>query len=305
MRGCGNGFEEEGEMMSFGEAIAYGAATIINAIATGRGAAFGVDLWTRARVRKTNDVGKIECKILSEPSENTALIKEAVLKVYRHFSVQDKFGAYAETESNIPIAKGLKSSSVAANALVLATTAALGKKLKDSDVLELSVNAAVSAKTTITGAFDDTCASFFGNVVITDNLNRKILQNFDVEENLVVLFHIPPLKSYTYTSNVKRMKLIASHVEVAFKEALLGNYWTALTLNGVLYSAALGYDAGPAIDALEAGALASGLSGKGPATVAVAHGDIANEILDAWRTYGGDVIRAKVNKEKSRVTRQS
>ncbi|MEJ2280506.1 MAG: hypothetical protein P8X97_01085 [Candidatus Bathyarchaeota archaeon] len=30
------------------EAISHGAATIINAIATGKGAAIGVDLWTKA-----------------------------------------------------------------------------------------------------------------------------------------------------------------------------------------------------------------------------------------------------------------
>lgn len=290
--------------MSFGEAIAYGAATIINAIATGRGAAFGVNLWTKARVRLTDDVGNIEGKILSEPSEDTTLIRETILVVLKHFHVDDEFGAYAETESNIPIAKGLKSSSAAANALVLASIAALGKKLKDTDVVNLSVNAAVSAKTTITGAFDDTCASFFGNVVITDNLKREILRHFDVDENLTVLFHIPPQKSYTYKSNVDKMRLIAPQVEVAFKEALSGNYWTALTLNGVLYSAALGYNTSPAFEALEAGALASGLSGKGPATVAVAQIDVAHKIIDAWRSYDGDVIRAKVNKEKAKVTWQ-
>ena len=33
------------------EAISHGAATIINAIATGKGAAVGVDLWTKATVK--------------------------------------------------------------------------------------------------------------------------------------------------------------------------------------------------------------------------------------------------------------
>ena len=290
--------------MGFSEAVSHGAATIINAISIGRGAAFGVDLWTRARVRLTDDKGNVEGRILSEPSEDISLIREAVLTVFRRFRVDGKLGAYAETESNIPIARGLKSSSVAANALVLATAAALEKKLGDNAVLNLAVDSAIRAKTTITGAFDDACASFFGNVVVTDNSERKILKRFDVEEDLEVLFHIPPQKSYTYTSDVKRMKLIAPQVEVAFKEALAGNYWTALTLNGILYSAALGYDAKPAVEALEAGALASGLSGKGPATVAVARSDKVRGIMDAWRPFGGDVIRARVNKEKARVTRQ-
>lgn len=291
-------------MGGFGEAVAYGAATVINAIATGCGAAFGVDLWTKARVRLTEDAGRVEGKILSESREDTTLIREAVLAVFRRFHVDDEFGAYAETESNIPIAKGLKSSSAAANALVLATVAALGKKLRDREVLNISVDAAVKAKTTITGAFDDTCASYYGNVVVTDNLKRKTLRAFEVEEDLDVLFHVPPQKSYTYTSDVGRMKLIAPQVEVAFKEALSGNYWNALTLNGILYSAALGYNAEVAITALEAGALASGLSGKGPATVAVVRSGKARKVMAAWRSYDGEIIRAKINREKAKVTRQ-
>ncbi|MCJ7634279.1 shikimate kinase [Candidatus Bathyarchaeota archaeon] len=290
--------------MGFGEAVAYGAGTIINAIATGKGAAFGVNLWTKARVRLTNKIGEIEGKILSEPSEDMKLIKEVVRSVFEYFKVENEFGAYIETESNIPIAKGLKSSSVAANALVLASTAALGKRLKDANAINLSIDSALRAKTTITGAFDDTCASFFGNIVLTDNLKRRIIRHFDVEADLVVLFHVPPKKSYTYTSDVNRMRLIAPQVNVAFKEALSGNYWTALTLNGILYSAALGYDPRPAISALEAGAIASGLSGKGPATVAITKNDAVHKIIDAWRVYSGDIIQAGINKEKSKVMRK-
>ncbi len=39
------------------EAISHGAATIINAIATGKGAAVGVDLWTKAAVALTDEAG--------------------------------------------------------------------------------------------------------------------------------------------------------------------------------------------------------------------------------------------------------
>lgn len=125
-----------------------------------------------------------------------------------------------------------------------------------------------------------------------------------VRDDLSVLFHVPRQKSYTYASNVDRMKLIAPQVEVVFREALSGNYWTALTLNGILYSAALGYEPKVAIDALEAGAIASGLSGKGPATVAIVPDGGVDRIVDAWHSYGGRVIKAKINREKARMTRK-
>lgn len=291
-------------MTGFGEAVAYGAATIINAIATGKGAAIGVNLWTRAKVQLSTDAGIVRGRIIAEPDEDTTLIREAVLGVLQYFHVDKEFGAEAQTESNIPIARGLKSSSVAANALILATIAALRKKLSYLAIIALGVDAALRAKTTITGAFDDGCASFFGNIVVTDNLQRNILKKFIVKDDLSVVFHIPNKKSYTYTSNVSRMKLIAPQVEIAFQEVLSGNYWTALTLNGILYSAALGYDQNIALDALEVGALAAGLSGKGPATVAIVAEDGVGNVVNVWRSYGGRIITAKINKEKARITRR-
>jgi len=289
-------------MVGFGTAVAHGAVTVINAIATGKGATLGINLWTRARVRLTSERGIVRGRILSEPSEDTTLIKEAVLAVLKYFHVESKFGAEVETESNIPIAKGLKSSSVASNALVLATVAALGKDIDDLIALNLGVDASIKAKTTITGAFDDACASFFGDIIVTDNLDRRILKKFKVKEGLAVLLHVPSMKSYTYESNVNRMKLIAPQVEVAFREVLLGNYWTGLTMNGILYSAALGFEQGVIIDALEAGAIASGLSGKGPATVAISHEVDVDRILDSWYSYGGEIIHVKVNNEKAKIT---
>ncbi len=290
-------------MAGFGEAVAYGAATIINAIATGRGAAFGVDLKTTAKVTLTNEAGVVRGRIVGDEGENTALIEKAILLVLKHFGAEKRYGASAETESSIPIARGLKSSSAAANALVLAATAALGETLDDLTTLNLCVDAALEASTTVTGAFDDACASSLGGVIITDNLERKILRRYEVEEDYRVLFLIPQRRVYTVTTDVKRMRLIAPQVEIAFKEALSGNYWQALTLNGLLYSAALGYDPKPALDALEAGALASGLSGKGPATVTVASKERLGAIMEAWRSYAGQTIQTRINGRKASVVR--
>ena len=48
-----------------------------------------------------------------------------------------------------------------------------------------------------------------------------------------------------------------------------GKVWEALTLNGLIYSAASNQNTTIAIDALAAGAVAAGLCGKGPAVTAV------------------------------------
>lgn len=287
--------------MGKAEAISHGAATIVNAIATGKGAAVGVDLWTKARVQLTDKAGTIEGNIVSDPTENPVLIEKTVSKVLEYFNLKGRFGAKVDTWSNIPIARGLKSSSVAANAITLATVAALDKRLDDLTILNLGVDAAIEAKVTITGAFDDACASYFGGVVVTDNLERKIVKRFKIDENLTVLFYVPAKKVYTSGSDVQRMRTMASLVKTAYKQAVKGNYWSALTLNGLIYSSALGHNPSIAIDALATGALAAGLSGTGPAVTAIVSEEKIDRVKDAWQMYEGDILQARLNHEKAKV----
>src|SRR5512135_2086235 len=176
--------------MTFGraEAVAHGAATIVNAIATGKGAALGVDLWTKAQVELTSEAGAIKGEIASDPTETTLLIEKAVNRVFEKFKVEKRFGATVKTNSNIPIARGLKSSSAAANAVVLATVTAMGETLADMEIVNLAVDAAFDAKVTVTGAFDDATASYFGGIVVTDNTNRKLLKRTIPPKDLQVLF---------------------------------------------------------------------------------------------------------------------
>lgn len=282
-------------------AIAHGAATIVNAIALGKGAAFGVDLWTRAEVKLTDEPGVYRAEIVSDPKESTLLIEKTVAKVLQRFGLEKNFGAKIKTLSNIPIAKGLKSSSVAANATALAAMAALGKPLDDLEIVKLGVEAAFDAKVTITGAFDDACASYFGGIVITDNFKCEIIKQLPSPENLTVLFHVPLQKAYTADSNVSRLKTLKPLVEVAFEKAVEGKVWEALTLNGLIYSSAYNFNTKIAIDALATGAVAAGLCGKGPAVSAVVPNDKVNEVKAALQKYEGEILEAQLNCEKAKV----
>ena len=288
-------------MTAHAEAISHGAATIINAIATGKGAALGVDLWTKASVTLTDEKGQVEVNIQSDSSENPALAQKTVQRVLKHFGLDNQFGAKVETTSNIPVARGLKSSSVAANAIALATTAALERSLDDVMVVKLGVDGALDAEVTITGAFDDACASYFGGIIITDNMERRIIKRIEPAEPLKVLFFVPAKKTYTASSDVKRMKAMASAVKVAYNEALNGNYWAALIINGLIFSAALGYDPSIAVDALAAGALASGVSGTGPAVSAVVSEEKIDLVKEAWQSREGEILEANINQKKAKV----
>ncbi|PSQ64449.1 MAG: shikimate kinase, partial [Halobacteriales archaeon SW_9_67_24] len=89
-----------------GRASAPAAGTVINALATGRGAAFAIDRETTATVELGGrDVtGEID----GAPDADTRLIERCVELVVAEYG--DGEGAGVQTESEIPMAAGLKSS---------------------------------------------------------------------------------------------------------------------------------------------------------------------------------------------------
>ncbi len=270
-----------------GYACAYGAGTIINAIATWKGAAFGIDLRTEAEVILT-DSKKIQGYI--DGGGDTSLIERCVELILLRFGAE--FGAKVTTKSEIPISSGLKSSSAAANAAVLATLDALGEKLEPIEAVKIGVQAALDSKVTITGAFDDACASMLGGFVITDNRKKELIKR--VERDFEVLILVPGQEKPSPAS-VARSRFIAPWVELAYREAISGNYERAMTLNGFLYCAALGFSTEPMMAALELGIEGTGLSGTGPAYTALGSPDLLDRLEPVWRGMDGKVIRTEVN----------
>ncbi|MFZ2410110.1 MAG: shikimate kinase [Candidatus Methanoperedens sp.] len=274
-------------MKQSGYAYAFGAGTIINAIATWKGAAFGIDLKTEAEVVLTDDK---KIKGYMEEGGDTELIERCVELTLSRFGSTS--GAKVATKSQIPIASGLKSSSAAANATVLATLDALGEKLEPIEAAKIGVQAALDAKVTITGAFDDACASMLGGFVITDNKKLELIRR--VERDSEVLILAPEKKVFSSAANVARSRLIGRWVELAYKEALAGNFEKAMTLNGFLYCAALGFSTEPMMAALEVGVEGVSLSGTGPAYTALGSPELLDKLEHVWGRMGGKVIRTKV-----------
>ena len=283
-------------MKQSGYAYAYGAGTIINAIATWKGAAFGIDLKTEAEVVLTESK-KIQGYI--EEGGDTGLIERCVELTLLRFGSSS--GAKVATKSEIPIASGLKSSSAAANAAVLATVDALDEELEPMEAIKIGIQAALDAKVTITGAFDDACASMLGGFVITDNKKKELISRVERDSDVLIL--APEKKVFSSSTNVARSRLIGRWVELAYKEALAGNYEKAMTLNGFLYCSALGFSPEPMMAALEVGIEGVSLSGTGPAFTALGSRELLDKLEPIWRGMGGKVIRTKVNNTGGKACR--
>lgn len=197
----------------------------------------------------------------------------------------------AVVKSNIPISKGLKSSSAAANALINAISDAIKEDLNDLDVIKLGVEAAKKAGVTITGAFDDACASLLGGLCITDNLKLKLLKREEINTKKVIIY-VPKEKIPTASLKKIDFKILSPYIEEAFNLVLKGKWRKAMIANGLAYASFLGYNIKTIFDALNSGALAAGLSGTGPAIAAIA--DNPEEIVATWKKDDVDIILTEI-----------
>ncbi|MCL2687342.1 MAG: shikimate kinase [Methanobrevibacter sp.] len=276
-----------------------GSATIVNAIATGHGSAFGINLDIKAKI-KTIDSG-IVCN--PDLDVDTSLMEICAKNVFDYYDIDldSEIGVSISTQSNLPPASGLSSSSAISNAVTLAVskivTSEFDKKpMNDLEIINLAVDSSLEAGVTITGAFDDATASYFGGVTVTDNFNREIIIKEKMSDHKLLIY-MPDKHSMTANSDVERMKLLAPLVDMAFEKACQREYYNALILNGILYSNTLGFDTNLAIDALEKGAIASGLSGTGSAFVAIVDEKSKDYVKDVWNSYtdSGRIIETKVD----------
>ena len=278
-----------------------GSATIINAIATGFGSAFGIGLDIECEARTIPD--SIECE--NDVGADTGLMELCVEKVFDHYGIdKNEFGVSIKTRSKLPMASGLSSSSASSNAIVKATSSLVSQEfnyrpLDDLEIINMAIDASLDAGVTITGSFDDATASYFGGVVVTDNRNRKFIVRERMEEH-PILIYMPNFYSKSGDSDADRMKVLAPLVETAYGFACKKDYFKALNLNGLIYSATLGFDSAIAIDALSAGAIASGLSGTGSSFVAVVDEESIDEVKQAWEKYEGRVIETNVDNDGCR-----
>jgi shikimate kinase len=244
-------------MKGEGQAIAHGAVTILNAFATGKGGALGIDLWTRARVALREGSGEIVGRELDSRDQNRLSVTVA-RRIIEHFGYDRRVSGEVTTKSNIPSAVGLKSSSAAANAVALATASALGESIDDDTLLRIGIEVSMECGASLTGAYDDSYASYHGGAVITDNELRKVEKNIRVPNPVELLILVPERKRFTGSLDRSRFSPIRNISEIAYEQALKGKIWDAMTLNGLAVSSILGEDPNPALCAIQAGALGSG-----------------------------------------------
>jgi len=281
--------------MSLAKATVHGAISIVNAIATGKGATLGISLKLETILEASPGKGIV---IESDnQSLSSRLINRTIQKMVSKRELE-RTKLHVLLKSEIPTGYGLKSSSAISSSVALACARLFKPKVDEHQVLLASVNASIETKVSITGAYDDACACYYGGFVVTHNYKRKIIHSEKGPKNLSAIIFVPKSRK---RGNVKKLKTLEAVFSKAWNLAKNSDYWNAMILNGLATSAILNSDPKIISDLIEKGAVGASVSGNGPAIVAVTKHENLSKIKKVFSNLEGRIIVSDVNNTKADV----
>ncbi len=272
-----------------------GAISLVNAIAAKKGATLGIALVTEAIVKKSEGLGIIVNAPKNSPGRK--LVAMTVEKSITRLQLKShKITVSLKTQ--IPSGYGLKSSSAISTAVALACAKLFSKKINDKKVIRAGVDASIKAGVSITGAYDDACACYYGGFCVTDNRAKKLVAAKKSPRNTYAVIYIPYKRA---RGNPKHLRTMSKTFRRAWNMALSGDYWNAMILNGVASSAVLNTDPSLVGKMIYAGALGVSVSGNGPAVAAVVKKENILKVKRQFPKSQGRIITASLNCKKASV----
>jgi len=277
------------------KATVNGAISLVNAIATWKGATLGITSKVEAVVSATEGKG-IHLELDNQNTSSRLVNKVVEFAVPKKELEKNKIEISLRSE--IPTGYGLKSSSAISSVISLACHKLFKPNYTDSLVLNAGIDASLATKVSMTGAYDDACACYFGGIQVTDNKARKVIRTEKTPTNLVAVVFVPKSRK---RGNVKQLKVLDVIFERAWSFAKNGDYWNAMVLNGYATSAVLSSDPKIISSLIENGALGASVSGNGPSIAAIVKKDNAPKIKKVFSEHEGAIMTAEINNKRAEV----
>ena len=277
------------------KATVHSAISIVNAIATGKGATLGISKDVSVEIETSH--GKGITVEIGKRQVNSRLINRVIEKIVPKNTLS-KTKLRILVDSEVPTGYGLKSSSAISTAVAMGCAKLFKPDMNDFEILRVGVDASIETKVSLTGAYDDACACYFGGFIVTDNYKRKIIHSKKCQNNISAIIFIPKSRR---RGNVKKLKILSDVFEQAWNLAKKSDYWNAMTLNGFATSAILNSNTEIISKLIENGALGASISGNGPSIAAVAKNETVPKIKKVFSSFEGNVMVAKVNNKKAEV----
>ena len=277
------------------EAIVHGAVSIVSAIATGNGATLGIDTFVKTRLKVKDGRG------IHITSDNRTISSRLINKVIENIIPKkqlEKVRLELDFQSNIPTGYGLKSSSAISTAVSLVCSKAFKKKLTDNEILKIGIESSIQTKVSITGAYDDACACYYGGFNVTNNYKRDLVFRNIAPNNLQAIIFLPKSRK---RGNVKKLKDFKPAFEKAWELAKNHDYWNASILNGIATSSILNSNPKLLFQLIKKGAVSATISGNGPSIVAITKKGHNSHIKKVFSSLEGSVMISNINNKKAEV----
>ena len=273
----------------------YGAVSIVNAIATGKGSTLGIDTFVETTLTKKDGKG------IHITSENKTISSRLINKLIENMipkKILDNTKLELDFKSNIPTGYGLKSSSAISSAVVLSCAKAFGKTMSDEEVLKLGAKTSIQAKVSITGAYDDACACHFGGFNVANNLKMQLLHRELAPEEFQAIVFLPKSRK---RGNLKKLKNFKNAFEQSWQLAKNSDYWNAAILNGIATTSILNSEPNLIMKLMEKGALCATISGNGPSVMAIVDKKNKSRVQKEFSGLEGNIMIANINNKKAYV----
>ena len=281
--------------MAVAKATIHGAISIVNAIATSKGAALGISKKVNVEM-ETSDGNGIVIKVENK-SMSSRLINKVVEKIVSKNQLS-KTKLKISLNSEIPTGYGLKSSSAISTAVAMVCAKLFKPDMDDFEILNAGVKASIETKVSLTGAYDDACACYYGGFVVTDNHNKKIIRSEKCLNHVSAVIFIPKSRK---RGNIRKLETSSDVFEQAWNLAKKSDYWNAMILNGLATSNILSAEPKIIPKLIESGALGASVSGNGPSIAAITKNNNVSKIKNVFSSLEGNTIVAQINNKKAEV----
>jgi len=258
--------------MTVVKATIHGAISIVNAIATGKGAALGISKKVNVEMETSHGNG-IVIEIQNKPMKSR-LINRVIQKIVPKNDLS-KTKLKVSLDSEIPTGYGLKSSSAISTAVAMTCAKLFKPTMSDFEILSAGVDASIETKVSLTGAYDDACACYYGGFVVTNNYMKKIIHSEKCLNRVSAVIFIPKSRK---RGNVKKLKTLSADFEQAWNLAKKSDYWNAMNLNGIATSTILSSEPEIILKLIENGAIGASVSGNGPSIAAIVKNNSVTKI---------------------------
>ena len=281
--------------MAIAKATIHGAISIVNAIATGKGAALGIS--KKVNVEMETSYGKGVIIEVENKSMSSRLINRVIEKIVTKNELS-KTKLKVSLDTEIPTGYGLKSSSAISTAVAMTCAKLFKPNMNDTEILNAGVKASIETKVSLTGAYDDACACYYGGFVVTDNYKKKLIRSEKCLNHVSAVIFIPKSRK---RGNVRKLKTLSADFEQAWNLAKKSDYWNAMNLNGIATSTILSSEPEIILKLIENGAIGASVSGNGPSIAAIVKNNSVAKIKKIFSTLEGNTTVAQINNKKAEV----